>query len=74
MEDKKNVVDIHVVISDYEKSENDITSVSGNPFAIMAACASIFYNVGLNIGLSLDGMKKTFNEKIDNLSEHDKIE
>ena len=72
MEDK-NIVDIRVVIPDYEHTGNEITTISGNPFAILATCASIFYNVGLDIGLSVDGMKKTFNEKIDKLVEYDKI-
>lgn len=74
MEDKKNVVEIHVVISDYKKSENDITSISGNPFAIMAACAYIAYSVGLDIGFSKDGIIKEISKRIERLAEHDTME
>ena len=72
--ENKNVVDIHVVIPDYEDEEPKVSTISGNPFAILMTCVSIFYNVGLDMGLSIDGMKKMFNEKIDKLVEHDKIE
>ena len=72
MEDK-NLVEINVVIHDVEDSEHG-ANISGNPFAILATCASIFYNVGLDIGLSKEGMIKNFTEKIEKLSEHDNIE
>ena len=73
MEDK-NLVEIHVVIHDVEDEDPRVSTISGNPFAILMTCVSIFYNVGLDMGLSIDGMKKIFNEKIDKLVEHDKIE
>ena len=73
MEDK-NLVEIHVVIPDLEKSEPDKASISGNPFAILATCASIAYNVGLDIGFSKEGIIKEIAKRIELLAEHDKIE
>lgn len=73
--ENKNIVDIHVVITDYEDEDEEprVSNISGNPFAILMTCVSIFYNVGLDMGLSIDGMKKMFNETIEKLVEHDKI-
>lgn len=74
--ENKNIVDIHVVIPDYahEHKEDEITSISGNPFAILATCASIAYNVGLDVGFSKDGIIKEITKRIERLAEHDKIE
>ena len=72
MEDKQNLVEIHVVIP--SEDEGATCTVNGTASKILGALSTLLYKIGVDSGYSVEDLLEVLERSFTDFEEKDKIE